>query len=808
MKPLLTAMALVFSLSQAFAAAPMLEGLEPRGAQRGKAFKLTLIGAGLPADAEIVSPLPASITPLTPPKQGPRQGRELPYLVELPADAPVDVYPIRVRTKDGLSNLLLFTVGAFPEVLEEESQVDVKEPLNDAIPQAQRIATPVTVNGTLRGPDRDFYSFQAQAGERLVFEVEARRAGSAIDPVVRVLDEAGREIARNDDTLGLGVDSRVEVTFQKPGAYYAVVHDSKFSEQKENFYRLKVGRFAYGEGIFPLGWQRGGEVEVDVFGGNLPAPVKVRPPLQAAGEWGKFVPLAMPGDPGALPLRFLVGEEPEVFEPAGGEPKTLPPSTVVNGRLAEPGEVDRYRLAVRPGELWQLELQAASLGASRLYAVLTVYDAEGNRLASAGDDLAKGSRYSVISSTAPGDDPRLSLTVPENLQELTLTVEDLIGRGGPDYTYRLSAKRAPPDFELTLATPYVNIPARGSASVLVSVNRHGYYGPLKVTIPNLPDDMVLSGGHLVPASPEAEDGLQFRQAFLTLTPKPGARPQVMNLAVWGEGIAADGPIRRRAQGPGLITAIQGEGQQPYLAPWLNIDLPAAVAPEKPATLEILTPQYVRLILGMSHEIKWSFTARQAGISPPQKIDVRLGMATFVNRGDTEDGAGEGVLTLVTTETAGFGTETADLPLKFDVLLSGDVKIDGRREVIYAPAITLELVLGYGLEVPGKFTLLPGGSTILAGKVTREPGFTSPISIKIDNLPPHVACEAVEVVSESDEFRLPCAADAQAPPGEYEIELAASSRLTAEKDKYVPLRMPPIKTQLTVGPGGTVARAAR
>ena len=58
----------------AFAAAPMLEKLEPRGAQRGKAVKLTLVGTGLTSDAEILTSLPGGITALTPPKsEGPRR---------------------------------------------------------------------------------------------------------------------------------------------------------------------------------------------------------------------------------------------------------------------------------------------------------------------------------------------------------------------------------------------------------------------------------------------------------------------------------------------------------------------------------------------------------------------------------------------------------------------------------------------------------------------------------------------------------------------------------------------------------------
>ena len=64
------------------------------------------------------------------------------------------------------------------------------------------------------------------------------------------------------------MDARVEVGFSKAGEYYAEVHDARYSEQEQNFYRLQIGGYRYAEGMFPLGWQRGGQVEVELFGGT------------------------------------------------------------------------------------------------------------------------------------------------------------------------------------------------------------------------------------------------------------------------------------------------------------------------------------------------------------------------------------------------------------------------------------------------------------------------------------------------------------------------------------------------------------
>ena len=49
-------------------------------------------------------------------------GRSASFLVELKPDAAPGVYPVRIETPSGISNILLFTLGTFPEVTEEESQ--------------------------------------------------------------------------------------------------------------------------------------------------------------------------------------------------------------------------------------------------------------------------------------------------------------------------------------------------------------------------------------------------------------------------------------------------------------------------------------------------------------------------------------------------------------------------------------------------------------------------------------------------------------------------------------------------------------
>ena len=142
---------LACSLS-AFAAPPVLTELQPRGAEHGHSFTLTITGRDLLADARVVSTLPAAFTPVNVPPEMNGMGRAIAFLVEPKPDAAPGVYPIRIESSKGISNILLFTLGTFPEITEEESLPYSRPNRNDSIETAQPIpSSPVTVNGKLRG---------------------------------------------------------------------------------------------------------------------------------------------------------------------------------------------------------------------------------------------------------------------------------------------------------------------------------------------------------------------------------------------------------------------------------------------------------------------------------------------------------------------------------------------------------------------------------------------------------------------------------------------------------------------------------
>jgi len=668
----------------AFAGSPVITELQPRGAERGHSFTLTILGRDLPSDARIFSTLPASFT-LVKADQTAMPGRSVEFLVEPKSDVPPGVYPVRIESPKGISNVLLFTVGTFPEVTEEESRPYARPNLNDSIETAEPIqASPVTVNGTLRGPERDVFRVYGKAGERRVFEVEARRCGSAIDPVLRILDGGGKQLAISDDAPGAGLDARIDFTFPREGNYYVEVHDARFSKQIQNFYRLKMGSYAYADGIFPLGGRRGEATEVTFFGSDLKTPVKTSVDLSKLSPENRVTTIALPDSP-VLPVTFAVSDLPELMGPRDGP---VPVPSVMNARLTKPSQIDRYKIAVEPGETLLFELQARELGTSLLEGIITVYDSSGKKLDSAGDKPLPEDVFAVQGSSRTSSDPFLNLKVPKDVYEITVTVEDLAERGGPLYGYRLSTRREAEDFRLSLAEPYVNIPAGGTALLNVAADRRGYDGPIQLTIPDLPQGIQIDGG-LIPREIVVNTNRSFnREGILTLTASQNVELSARQLVVWGEGKLSNGaPIRRRARTPGMLVSVSGaraqgvvDRQRAVSAPWLNFDLPAAISEPPPATLVVKQTGLKQLEEGGRYEFEYTWNV-QAG-TPPKDVDVEIVGARDIRVTDMKQSEKGGTFIVNTTK--------ATDPARYDLYINGMLKTDSGEEMIVSRPIAFEV----------------------------------------------------------------------------------------------------------------------
>jgi len=157
----------------------------------------------------------------------------------VPADSPA-VRMVGLHGNQPALNTLPFAVGDTPEVREAEP--------NDTLAQANRVTTPVTINGRIqRAGDADHFIFTAQAGQVLSMEVLARRLGSPLDSIITLFNAKGEELAENDDStdpfdalITHHADSRLVYGFPAAGDYVLRIKDVQGKGGEEYAYRLVI----------------------------------------------------------------------------------------------------------------------------------------------------------------------------------------------------------------------------------------------------------------------------------------------------------------------------------------------------------------------------------------------------------------------------------------------------------------------------------------------------------------------------------------------------------------------------------------
>jgi hypothetical protein len=122
-------------------------------------------------------------------------------------------------------------------------------------PGTRNTPIPAGINGRiLADGETDRYRFAAKAGDRLEFDVQARRRGSSLDPLIEVRDVSGRLLEAQDDmvnTVGQTIDGlsfpvnkdpRLEWVAPIDGEYEVHVRDANYFGGPDRFYFLALRR--------------------------------------------------------------------------------------------------------------------------------------------------------------------------------------------------------------------------------------------------------------------------------------------------------------------------------------------------------------------------------------------------------------------------------------------------------------------------------------------------------------------------------------------------------------------------------------
>src|SRR5262249_34591790 len=109
------------------------------------------------------------------------------------------------------------------------------------------LTLPVVVNGILdERKTENYFSFRADAGQRLQFSVTSMQLGYYLDPAITLYDESGAELAFQDEPAPNNtkeppnLDPLLVYRFEKAGEYLLMVRDAGYGAHPESPYRLTV----------------------------------------------------------------------------------------------------------------------------------------------------------------------------------------------------------------------------------------------------------------------------------------------------------------------------------------------------------------------------------------------------------------------------------------------------------------------------------------------------------------------------------------------------------------------------------------
>lgn len=556
------------ALATAQGSGPRVQSMSPAGGAVGSEVAVTMRGErlgkplGVLLDAPGIEVLEVVGT----------DDRSCTLRLRLTADCAFGPHALRLRTANGLGNLMPFHVGPLPSLAERrEAQAPMHVPLG------------TTVDGELRDGEVDRYTLDVPAGTSVHVAIEAMRLGQTpLDTRLVVRDANGREVARADDTaLGLR-DPWLAFTTSAATTATVEIHSALPSDGRTGAYRLHTLAGEVPFAALPCGGAPGQRLDVQLLGGTTDQRAQVELPNDGSERFAWFPPLAN-GGTSPVPIWLRVGGPPNDGTTIDRDERTwfeVPGS--VHGVVDTPGDPAVFHFRGQKGKEIELRVHARSLR-SALDATLTVRGNDGRTLAGNDDQN--------------GVDSSLRFTPPAD-GSYRVEVRDLLGTASAQHFFRLEAGPRERARVVTMQVgrngdPVVTVPAGGRGAMVLQ--RTGLDDKELLAAANLPAGVTCEAGPVLPGSG------QQAFVFTAAADAPlGAAPLQIGLP---SGDRLDARVFRHT-----LPLLTGRNDFPLLATTTRT-VPLVVAAAAPFALTVEAP-VVPLIRGSSLSLPLALQRRE------------------------------------------------------------------------------------------------------------------------------------------------------------------------------------------------------
>jgi hypothetical protein len=713
------------------AASPSLGAIRPVGGQRGTELEVTLSGARLGDTQEIIYYQPG-ITTVSLKKLDDNSVRAK---IKIAPDCLLGLHDVRVRTATGISELRTFSVGALKEINEIE-------PNNDfAAPQA--IPMNVTVNGIADNEDVDYFVVEAKKGERISAEVEGLRLGiSEFDPYVAILDSKRFELGVSDDAALAWRDGFTAIIAPQDGKYIIQVRESAYSGNSGCLYRLHLGNFPRATAIMPAGGKPGETLSVRWIGdaaGETTSTIKLPPTFEREFGVERQDAKGFSPYPNAFRLSTIgnvIEKEPN-DDQAHATPFEAP--MALNGVIERAGDVDQFVFKATKGQVYDIHCYARRIR-SPLDPVMYLGK--------------KGAGAMLGADDSVGPDSYFRFQAPETA-EYVIWLVDQLGKGGPDYSYRIELTPVAPELTMTtnaeqipLGTGVMSVavPKGNRQAVLILGNRADFGGEVNVGVGKLPAGVsaeaptIAASQVIVPVLFSAKPDAPLAAALAEVTGKP-----------------ADPKLNIPSQFNQMSVLVLGQNQVNVWSRTVE-RLAVAVTEECPYSIEIVEPK-VPLVRSGSMGLK---------VRAIRKPGFKAGIYVYLPYNPPGVGSGGGI-------SIPEGQNEAVIPMNADggaELRTWKIVVNGASGVASGPIMVSSQLAN--LTIANPFVGLSfvaasvdqGKEVDMAVKVAKAVDFPGEAQVTLVGLPNKVTTDVKKITKDTTDLMFHIKTDKVSPAGNH------------------------------------------
>lgn len=423
-------------------------------------------------------------------------GKELNITTAFDAMTAPGPFAVRVVTDAGISGPSMAMLEALPEL----------KPAKDGLVEGNGC-----FDGHIKENAGETFRVELKQGDDFAMDVSAGRFGSKLDPVLRITDGKGAEVAYVQDSPGVGVDCVARFKVPSSGKYQIQIRDASFGSGRDYRYHVRFGSSA-GGGAAPLA-EGTNDVNIMSTSGGAPAKqsdfakqfvnrVLVDKPLGVAVLSGRVLGLGEP-------LRSVYWLRPVATYPVGTIlfwPKRLPLHPNLHGPVSMNGIFQQaddrigFDIKMKNAAKWRFVAMSRRLG-GECDPMLRIADKDGKTLIHS--HLFNNESVLTWDCKEPGN--------------YLFEIWDAAGQFGPDAAFHIQAQENPAEFELNSETDSLRIPVGGEAELPVTIDRDGYNGLVRFEIADAPDGISLDENIAKEKSKEATFKLKLADTL-----KPGS----------------------------------------------------------------------------------------------------------------------------------------------------------------------------------------------------------------------------------------------------------------------------------------------